>query len=120
MGKHSLGILTAIVLLILAPELSRAAQQKVETLEIGQPAPDFNLSGVDGRNYRLADFADAKILVVVFTCNHCPTAQAYEDRIKKLTSDYKNKGVAVVAISPNNPEAVRLGELGYSDMGDTF
>jgi len=75
MGKHSLGILAAIVLLI---------------------------------------------LVIVFTCNHYRTAQAYEDRIKKLTSDYKNKGVAVVAISPNDPEAVRLGELGYSDMGDTF
>ncbi len=120
MGKHSLGILAAIILLFLAPELSLSAQQKTKTLEIGRQAPDFNLPGVDGRNYRLADFADAKILVVVFTCNHCPTAQAYEDRIMKLTSDYKNKGVAVVAISPNDPEAVRLDELGYSDMGDTF
>jgi len=120
MVKHSLGILAAIILLFLAPEFSRAAQQKAQTLEIGRQAPDFNLPGVDGHNYRLADFADAKILVVVFTCNHCPTAQAYEDRIKKLTSDYKNKGVAVVAISPNDPEAVRLDELGYSDMSDTF
>jgi len=120
MGKHSLAALAAFVLLFLAPEFSRAAQQKVETLEIGRQAPDFNLPGVDGRNYRLADFADAKILVVVFTCNHCPTAQAYEDRIKKLTSDYKSKGVTVVAISPNDPEAVRLDELGYSDMSDTF
>jgi len=120
MGKHCLGILAAVVLLFFAPELSRAAQQKIETLEIGRQAPDFNLPGVDGRNYRLADFAGAKILVVIFTCNHCPTAQAYEDRIIKLTSDYKNKGVAVVAISPNDPEAVRLDELGYSDMSDTF
>jgi len=120
MGKHSLAVLAAIVLLFIAPEFSRSAQQKVQTLEIGRQAPDFNLPGVDGRNYRLADFADAKILVVVFTCNHCPTAQAYEDRIKKLTSDYKNKGLAVVAISPNDPQAVRLDELGYSDMGDTF
>jgi len=120
MGKHSLGILAVIVLLFLAPEFSRSAQQKIETLEIGRQAPDFNLPGVDGRNYRLADFANAKILVVVFTCNHCPTAQAYEERFKKLTSDYKNRGVAVVAISPNDPEAVRLDELGYSDMGDTF
>jgi len=120
MSKHSLSILAAIVLLFLAPEFSRAAQQKPKTLEIGRQAPDFNLPGVDGRNYRLADFADAKVLVVVFTCNHCPTAQAYEDRIIKLISDYKSKGVAVVAISPNDPEAVRLDELGYSDMGDTF
>jgi thiol-disulfide isomerase/thioredoxin len=120
MGKHNLGILAAIVVLFLVPTFSRSAQHKVETLEIGRQAPDFNLPGVDGRNYRLADFDDAKILVVVFTCNHCPTAQAYEDRIKKLASDYKNKGVAVVAISPNDPEAVRLDELGYSDMSDTF
>jgi thiol-disulfide isomerase/thioredoxin len=120
MSKHSLRFFAAIVLLFLAPALSRSAQQKVETLEIGRQAPDFNLPGVDGRNYRLADFAEAKILVVVFTCNHCPTAQAYEDRIIKLTSDYKNKGVAVVAISPNDPLAVRLDELGYSDMSDTF
>jgi len=120
MGKNSLAVLAAIVLLFIIPEFSRSAQQKAETLEIGRQAPDFNLPGVDGRNYRLADFAEAKILVVVFTCNHCPTAQAYEDRFKKLTSDYKNKGVAVVAISPNDPEAVRLDELGYSDMGDTF
>ena len=120
MGKNSLAVLAAIVLLFIVSEFSRSAQQKVETLEIGRQAPDFNLPGVDGRNYRLADFAKAKILVVVFTCNHCPTAQAYEDRFKKLTSDYKNKGVAVVAISPNDPEAVRLDELGYSDMGDTF
>jgi peroxiredoxin len=120
MGKHSLGILAAIVVLFFAPKFSQSAQQKVETLEIGRQAPSFNLPGVDGHNYQLVDFAEAKILVVVFTCNHCPTAQAYEDRIKKLTSDYKNKGVAVVAISPNDPEAVRLDELGYSDMGDTF
>ena len=120
MGKHSLGILAVIVLLFFAPAFSRSAQQKIKMLEIGRQAPDFNLPGVDGRNYRLADFAEAKILVVVFTCNHCPTAQVYEDRIIKLTSDYKNKGVAVVAISPNDPEAVRLNELGYSDMGDTF
>jgi thiol-disulfide isomerase/thioredoxin len=120
MDKHGFGILTAIVLLFLAPAVSRSAQHTIETLEIGSQAPDFNLPGVDGRNYRLADFSDAKILVVVFTCNHCPTAQAYEDRIIKLTSDYKNKGVAVVAISPNDPLAVRLDELGYSDMSDTF
>jgi peroxiredoxin len=120
MSKHSLIVFMAIVLLFLSPALSGSARQKVETLEIGRHAHDFNLPGVDGRNYQLADFAYAKILVVVFTCNHCPTAQAYEDRIIKLTSDYKDKGVAVVAISPNDPLAVRLDELGYSDMSDTF
>ena len=90
------------------------------TLEIGSAAPDFSLPGVDGKTHSLADFRDADILVIVFTCNHCPTAQAYEDRIKQLAADYKDRKVALVAISPNDPEAVQLGELGYSDVGDSL
>lgn len=89
-------------------------------LPIGTAAPDFKLPGVDGREHALKDFADARILVVVFTCNHCPTAQAYEDRIIRLHADYKSKGVALVAISPNDPNAVRLDELGYTDIGDSL
>jgi len=94
--------------------------EEPKTLEIGEHAPDFSLPGVDGRNYKLADFAQADILVVIFTCNHCPTAQAYEDRIKKLAVDYKNKDVVLVAISPNDPQAVRLDELGYTDLSDSL
>jgi thiol-disulfide isomerase/thioredoxin len=90
------------------------------TLAIGAKAPDFQLPGVDGKVYSLASFAKAKLLVIVFTCNHCPTAQAYEDRIIQLARDYKPKGVDLVAIMPNDPQAVRLDELGYTDMGDTF
>ena len=56
------------------------------TLSIGSAAPDFSLKGVDGKMYSLKSFANAKILMIVFTCNHCPTAQAYETRIKKLTA----------------------------------
>lgn len=89
-------------------------------LAIGSSAPEFNLPGVDGRNWTLADFKDAKVLVVVFTCNHCPTAQSYEQRIIALASDYRDKGVALVAISPNDAEAVRLDELGYTDLGDSL
>ena len=97
-----------------------AAPELPKTLEIGQPAPDFELPGVDGKTHRLKDFADAKVLVVVFTCNHCPTAQAYEDRIIKLHNDYKDRGVALVAISPNDPQVLRLDELGYTDVGDSL
>jgi thiol-disulfide isomerase/thioredoxin len=93
---------------------------KPETLALGAAAPDFKLPGVDGRDWSLADFKDAKALVVVFNCNHCPTAQAYEERLKKIVADYKPKGVAVVAISPNDPKSVRLDELGYTDLGDTL
>ncbi len=91
-----------------------------DTLEIGSPAPYFRLPGIDGKTYSLESFRDAEILVVVFTCNHCPTAQAYEGRIQQLATKFKDKKVAQVAISPNDPEAVRLDELGYSDLGDSF
>jgi len=120
MSKYSKQVLVVLVAVLFTAGLGFSASEKVETLRIGQRAPDFNLPGVDGRNYKLADFADADVLVVIFTCNHCPTAQAYEERIKKMAADYKNKGVAVVAISPNDPRAVRLDELGYSDMGDSL
>ena len=90
------------------------------TLPIGATAPDFRLPGVDGKTYSLKDFADAKILVVVFTCNHCPTAQAYEERIARLHDETRDKGVALVAISPNDPLALRLDELGYTDVSDSF
>ncbi len=116
-GKQILVVLAAV---LFRTGLGFSASEKVETLRIGQKAPDFNLPGVDGRDYKLADFAEADVLVVIFTCNHCPTAQAYEERITKLAADYKNKGVAIVAISPNDPRAVRLDELGYSDMSDSF
>jgi len=89
-------------------------------LAIGSPAPDFHLKGVDGKIYSLSSFKNANILVIVFTCNHCPTAQAYEDRIKQLVSDYKDKGVAVVAINPNDPKSLRLDELDFSDLGDSY
>ncbi|HKK77394.1 MAG TPA: redoxin domain-containing protein [Saprospiraceae bacterium] len=95
-------------------------EQEVKTLEIGAPAPDFNLPDVDGRFYSLADFAEAKALAVVFTCNHCPTAQAYEQRIIDVTNDYKDKGVAVVAISPNSPLGLLYEELGYTDLNDDY
>ena len=84
-----------------------------KTLEIGSPAPDFKLPGVDGRDYTLKDFAAARLLLVVFTCNHCPTAQAYESRpIIALHADYKEKGVALVAISPNDPR--RCGWMNWA------
>ena len=91
-----------------------------KSLELGAAAPNFNLKGVDGKMYSLSSFANAKVLVIVFTCNHCPTAQAYEERIKKLTADYADKSVQVVAISPNDPVSIRLDELGYTDLSDNY
>jgi peroxiredoxin len=107
------------LLLVLLSAVAVSARE-VEPLAIGAAAPEFALPGVDGKTYRLQDFQDAKVLMIVFTCNHCPTAQAYEERIMQMHRDYRDRGVALVAISPNDPVAVRLDELGYSDLGDSF
>jgi thiol-disulfide isomerase/thioredoxin len=90
------------------------------TLAIGAAAPDFSLQGVDGDTYSLASFSKSKYLVVIFTCDHCPTAQAYEDTIKSLVTEFKPKDVAFVAISPNDPKSIRLDEMGYTDLSDNF
>ena len=111
---------TLILLLLLATALRAAETTEHPTLPLGSPAPDFSLPGVDGRTYSLKDFAAAKVLVVIFTSVHCPTAQAYEGRIKQLVADYGPRGVAFVAINPNNPDAVRLDEQGFTDLDDTF
>ena len=96
---------STLILLLLATALPAVETTEHPTLALGSPAPDFSLPGVDGRTYSLKDFADAKILVVIFTSVHCPTAQAYEGRIKQLVADYRPRGVAFVAINPNNPDA---------------
>src|SRR5713101_6633215 len=89
-------------------------------LALGSSAPDFSLPGVDGRTHTLEDYAAAPILVIVFTCNHCPIAQMYEQRIQQLETDYRDRGVAVVAIQPNDPKALRIDELDSSDISDTL
>lgn len=94
------------------------AQPDYPTLEIGRQAPDFVLPGIDGKNYSLEDFKDSEFLVIIFTCNHCPTAQSYEERIIRLVDDYSVRGVGFLAVSPNGPLAIRLDELGYTDLGD--
>lgn len=96
------------------------AQDGHKTLAIGETAPDFSLPSIDGKTYTLASFKNAKVLAIVFMCNHCPTSQAYENKVIKMTSDYAAKGVNVVAVNPNNPAGLRLDELGYSDLGDSF
>ena len=89
-------------------------------LALGSSAPDFSLPGVDGKIHTLVDYAAAPILVIVFTCNHCPIAQMYEQRIQQLEADYLASGVAVVAIEPNDPKALRIDELDSSDISDSL
>jgi peroxiredoxin len=100
--------------------VSAIAAENHPILPIGSPAPDFALPGTDGAIHRLKDYASSPILVVVFTCNHCPIAQMYEQRIERLAADYKDRGVAVVAIQPNDPKALRIDELDCSDISDSL
>jgi thiol-disulfide isomerase/thioredoxin len=109
-----------LVSLCAAVRIVAADNHGPETLPLGALAPDFKLAGVDGKKYSLKDFKKADVLVIVFTCNHCPTAQYYEERLKQVVTDYKKKGVALLAINPNDPKSVRLDELGYTDLSDSF
>jgi peroxiredoxin len=97
-----------------------SAQTSHPILALGSSAPDFSLPGVDGKTHSLADYAGSPILIVVFTCNHCPIAQMYEQRIQQLETDYRDRGVAVVAIEPNDPKALRIDELDSSDISDSL
>jgi peroxiredoxin len=71
-------------------------------LPVGTQAPDFSLPGTDGKTYTLDSFADAEVLVVVFTCNHCPYAKAAEDRLVALAKEMAAYGARFVAINPND------------------
>jgi peroxiredoxin len=117
--KQTKHIITASLLAVIGFwTVSIMGQAQYPTLEIGQAAPDFHLPGIDGKDYSLKDFKNYQFLVIIFTCNHCPTAQSYEDRIIRLVDDYRDQGVGFLAVSPNDPQAIRLDELGYTDLSD--
>jgi peroxiredoxin len=89
-------------------------------LKIGDAAPDFSLKGVDGKIYTLADFTNAPVLMVVFLSDHCPYSHAAESRLLPLYAEMKSRGLAVVAICPNDPDAMAIAELGYTKYGDSY
>jgi thiol-disulfide isomerase/thioredoxin len=100
------------------PRLTPSVNGQHPILAIGSKAPDFSLPGIDGKTHTLGEYQDP-VLVIMFICNHCPTSQLYEGRMKKLVEDYSGKGVGFVAINPNDPKAVALSELGYTDVSDS-
>ncbi|HEY1742372.1 MAG TPA: redoxin domain-containing protein [Granulicella sp.] len=106
--------------LISLMSLALRGQTQHPILALGSPAPNFSLPGVDGKNHQLSDYASSPVLVVVFTCDHCPIAQMYERRIEQLYEEYGKRGVAVVAIQGNDPKATTIEELDSSDAGDTL
>jgi thiol-disulfide isomerase/thioredoxin len=95
-------------------------QQEHPTLKVGSPAPDFALKGIDGRIHTLAEYTDSPVLAIAFISNHCPASQLYEGRLKQIVRDYAAKGVTLIAIAPNGPQAVAPRELNYSAVDDSF
>ena len=102
------------------PNPQEVPEQPVPKLAIGDKAPYFNLPNVDGNYVSIDDFKNSDVLVINFTCNHCPTAQAYEERFNDLVEDYSDKKVAFVGISPNSPIGILPEELGYTDLSDDY
>lgn len=96
----------AIIGVLFAFTVSKS-DNAVNGYKVGDVATDFSLKNIDGKKVSLKDFKDAKGYIVVFTCNHCPYAKAYEDRIVALDKKYKKQGYPVIAINPNNPEKLK-------------
>jgi peroxiredoxin len=95
--------------ILVAPACGRIAAAE---LEIGAAAPHFQgIVGIDDKQHSLADYKDARLIVLVFTCNHCPVAKAYEDRLVALQKDYAAKGVQIVAVNVNNIPDDRLDKM---------
>jgi peroxiredoxin len=84
--------------------LKREEAYMAFTLQIGEKAPDFSLPGVDGRTYSLDYFRDRKVLVIVFSCNHCPYVIGSEERMIRFYNDYASKGVGMIAVNSNESE----------------
>lgn len=84
--------------------LVSASMLVAQGYKIGDKVADFKLKNVDGKMVSLSDFKNSKGAIVIFTCNHCPYAKAYEDRIINIHKKYEDKGFPVISINPNNPE----------------
>lgn len=98
--------------LVVALTTLTTACSRAEELKVGTAAPDWSgIVGTDDKPHALADYKDAKLVVLVFTCNHCPVARAYEDRLVQLQADYKDKKVQVVAVNVNNNPADKLDKM---------
>jgi len=110
----------AFLAVALVSAATARAEDNVHDLQIGEAAPDFSLPGIDGKTHTLAEYKDAKLFMVAFLSNHCPSSHAVEGRLMQLLADTKDKGLVFVAINPNNPNGLSLDELGYSKYNDSF
>ena len=112
MNRTMAGSLAICGLVCLALAATAFGGKYNKTVDVGVKAPAFQgLTGIDDKTHSLSDLKDAKAVLVVFTCNHCPIAQNYEDRLVKFTKEYADKGVAVVAINVNTIPEDRLDKM---------
>jgi len=105
--------------------LKNAEQALPKGYKVGDVAADFSLENIDNKKVSLADYKDAKGFIVIFTCNHCPYAKAYEDRILDLNKKYASQGYPVIAINPNDPavqpeDSFQKMQERYKEKGFTF
>ena len=100
--KKTMKLAIALVLLISVSAFTTKTEIAPPGYKVGDIATDFELENIDGKMVSLSDFKDAKGFIVIFTCNTCPYAVAYEDRIVELNKKYAEKGFPVIAIMPNN------------------
>ena len=109
--RHSSIVLFAAAFCLLATSSSFGSKFN-RVVDVGATAPKWsNLIGIDGQRHSLSDYDKAKAIVVVFTCNHCPVAQAYEDRLKQIVTQYKSKKVQLIAISVSTRVEDRLDKM---------
>ncbi len=119
--RAAIFLVVGLAALFSAASLSAAKFNKV--LDIGKPAPAWKeLLGVDDKRHSLDDLKDAKLVIVVFACNHCPVVKAYERRLIRFVDDYRDKGVEFVAISVSRQPSDQLPQMKMraSDSGFNF
>lgn len=116
-GMMKLTMIFGLVLALMHPVV---AQEVPKVLPLGSDLPGFSLPATDGKTYTPGDFKDAKLLCVIFTCNHCPDSVAAAARMQEIHQDYQNKGVSLVAVNGNSADSLRPDELGYSPYSDSF
>ena len=108
-----------LVLALAAVVVLAATHSFAAPLKIGDTAPDWSgIIGVDGKKHSLSEYKKAKLIVLVFTCNHCPVAKAYEDRLIALQKTYKSKGVQIIAVNVNNLPADKLDKMKVRAKGE--
>jgi peroxiredoxin len=118
--RFQLSRASSLLIVVAATLVTSACAGDRPRLARGAAAPDFSLPGTDGKQHTLRDYANSRVLAVVFTGNSCPASQLYEARLRALADDYRDRGVTLVAINPNSPAALQPQDLAFTDVGESL